>query len=87
VWRSLIFNLGSEATALASRASSNQGMPSAVGFPLYTVSPQFMPLPLAEAKIGDEPKGDGSVAYSPYLGPRGTSKKFMGSNPRVLAQW
>jgi len=53
---------------------------------LYTVSPQFMPLPLAEAKISDEPKGDGSVAYSPVWD-LGTSKKVMGSNPRVMAQW
>jgi hypothetical protein len=31
-----------------------------------------MPLPLAEAKIGDEPMGDGSVAYSPPPPPLGS---------------
>jgi hypothetical protein len=45
-----------------------------------------MPLPLAEAKISDEPKGDGSVAYSPVWD-LGISKRVMGSNPRVMAQW
>ncbi len=45
------------------------------------------PCHLAEAKIGDEPKGDGSVAYSPPVWDPGTSKKFMGSNPRVMTQW
>jgi hypothetical protein len=37
---------------------------------LYTVSPQFMPLPLAEAKIGVEPKGDGSYSLSGTVAPQ-----------------